>query len=166
MERVCLLFSIQICVHQWQRGDLMRSLGSCEWGEKGRSKKDFVAHLFPLSPQGRAHGLEVGKWFWIGLKSWRRSHCTLHSISNEAFCYCVMAWRTKDWSLGYGCVCVRLVVVGCFICSFEFSVGIGDYLWSPFSYGCLIKELVLSHLGLYQNWAHGVFYVETWKRLS
>jgi len=40
------------------RGDLMRSLGSCKWGGKGRSRKDLVAHLFPLCPQGRDHGLE------------------------------------------------------------------------------------------------------------
>ena len=89
-------------------GDLMRSLGSCKWGEKGRSRKDLVAHLFPLFPTRTGSWIGVRKWF--GLKSWPRSHCVLSTGS--AMRHFVIAWwnpltllvqKPNVWSLGYGC---------------------------------------------------------------
>jgi len=146
------------------RGDLMRSLGSCKWGEKGRSRKDLVAYLFPLFAARTSSWIGVRKWFCIGLKSWPRSHCVLSTGS--AMRHFVIAWwhpltllvLPKVWSLGYGC---HEAWVYCFICFFEFSVSVAGYIWflfvsffkvywrlcnpiSYFSYAFPIKELVLS----------------------
>lgn len=69
----------------------MRSLGSCKWGGKGRSRKDLLAHLFSFFPQGRAHGLLRESDSELVSNLGKITFCTLHSIGNEAFCYCMMA---------------------------------------------------------------------------
>ena len=155
------------------RGDLMRSLGSCKWGEKGRSRKDLVAYLFPLFATRTSSWIGVRKWFCIGLKSWPRSHCVLSTGS--AMRHFVIAWwhpltllvLPKVWSLGYGCheACGFIVLFVSSSFQLVLQVIFGSCLWVFLRYiEGYATRFHIFHMPVQSRnlfWAHGRFCEET-----